>query len=103
MVVTKQHETRVDRGNAEFRVIGGRRVVAGGAREDQLTHLLPYVVIMGRVRQQVARLRDAVSVWCEYRDGEGMGASESPAVVVERVADGVTVARISYNGRVWWM
>ena len=49
----------------------------------------------------VASLREASDVWCRYRDAHGLGASEAPRVTVVDYATSETVARISYNGRLW--
>lgn len=46
-------------------------------------------------------LREAVELWEKYRDGHNLGASESPAVTVVQIQSGETIARISYNGRLW--
>ena len=55
---------------------------------------------IGRKRYQVASLQEASEMFCAARDKSGHGASRTPDVTIvdER---GETVARISYNGRVW--
>jgi hypothetical protein len=50
---------------------------------------------------QVASFEEAVAIWEQYRDENGLGASESPKVTVIELLGFKTVATISYNGRVW--
>ena len=57
-------------------------------------------VRIGRKAVTVTSLRQASDVWCAYRDALDLGSSDSPLVTVAD-ASGKTVARISYNGRVW--
>lgn len=56
------------------------------------------VVSIGRRKVPVSSLKEAVATWEQYRDANGLGASESPLV---RVCLQGEFYRISYNGRVW--
>lgn len=49
----------------------------------------------------VKSLAEASDIWCRLRDARNLGASESPLVTVINADSGETVARISYNGRIW--
>lgn len=49
----------------------------------------------------IGSLLEASQAWERLRDEQGLGASESPKVSVIDLNTGKTVARISYNGRVW--
>lgn len=49
----------------------------------------------------VQSVEEASKLWQEYRDREGLGSRGSPHVTVVNAATGETVARISYNGRIW--
>lgn len=55
---------------------------------------------IGRKRYQVASLQEASEMFCAARDKSGHGASRTPDVTIVNER-GDTVARISYNGRVW--
>lgn len=55
----------------------------------------------GRYCVAVADLAEASRLWCIWRDRQNLGASDSPLVTVIDTETGATVARISYNGRVW--
>jgi hypothetical protein len=55
---------------------------------------------IGKRRYQVASFENASQMFCKARDASGYGASKikSPLIVDE---NGVPIARVSYNGRVW--
>lgn len=68
-----------------------------------MTLMLPaepiFIQIDGR-RYQVASLEQASQMYCAARDAFGEGASRTPEGLIV-TAEGRTVGRISYNGRVW--
>jgi hypothetical protein len=49
----------------------------------------------------VGSLAEAVELWRGIRDENNLGASAMPSVTVVDTDTGATVARISYNGRLW--
>jgi hypothetical protein len=51
----------------------------------------------------VESLQDASQKWCAVRDASGKGASECLPITVVDLDTGKTIARISYNGRIWSM
>jgi len=55
---------------------------------------------IGRKRYPVGSLQQASEMFCAARDKSGHGASRTPNVTIVNER-GETVARISYNGRVW--
>ena len=71
--------------------------------QTQITE--PLFIEVGRRRYQVADFKQASEMFCAVRDhnerayGHG-GASKTPDLMIV-TAEGRTVARISYNGRVW--
>jgi hypothetical protein len=70
------------------------------------TALVPSATLalrIGRSRnvRAVASLKEASDLWCAKRDASMVGASRMPEVTVVDTTTGTTVARVSYNGRVW--
>lgn len=55
---------------------------------------------IGRKRYEVRSLERASEMYCEARDASGLGASDVPEAKVVNES-GKSIARISYNGRVW--
>ncbi len=53
--------------------------------------------ILGRA----GSFEDCVAMWEKYRDENGYGARDCPYARIVDIETRVTVARISYNGRLW--
>lgn len=63
--------------------------------------LTPQIFVqVGTRRFPVADYAAASALFCKTRDAYGEGASKTPTAVIVN-SSGETVARISYNGRVW--
>jgi hypothetical protein len=57
-------------------------------------------VRIGKREWPVATIEEASRLFCAARDRSGRGASQTPATLIVN-AEGRTLYRISYNGRVW--
>ena len=57
-------------------------------------------VQVGKRRFPVSDFAAASDLFCQTRDAYGKGASKTPKACVVN-SNGETIARISYNGRVW--